>query len=36
VLYANPEGERLFGTKGKTLWERCPDLEQTAFAAGFR
>ncbi|MBA3391121.1 MAG: GAF domain-containing protein [Deltaproteobacteria bacterium] len=36
VLYANPEAERMFGSKGTTLWERCPALEQTAFAAGFR
>ena len=36
VLYANPEAERIFGTRGATLWERCPDLEHTAFASGFR
>jgi GAF domain-containing protein len=36
VLYANPEASRLIGERGATLWERCPELEQTAFAAGFR
>ncbi|MDQ3367269.1 MAG: GAF domain-containing protein [Myxococcota bacterium] len=36
VLYANPEAERMFGAHGATLWERCPDLEHTAFASGFR
>jgi signal transduction histidine kinase len=36
VLYANPEADRLFGSTGATLWERCPDLEHTAFASGFR
>jgi signal transduction histidine kinase len=36
VIYANPEGERMIGTIGATLWERCPDLEHTAFASGFR
>jgi PAS domain-containing protein len=36
VVYANPEGERLLGANGTTLWERCPELESTAFASGFR
>jgi signal transduction histidine kinase len=36
VLFANPEAERLLGARGNTLWERCPDLEHTAFASGFR
>jgi signal transduction histidine kinase len=36
VIYANPEGERLLGANGTTLWERCPELESTAFASGFR
>ncbi|MEO8699217.1 MAG: ATP-binding protein [Kofleriaceae bacterium] len=36
VLYANPEAERMIGTTGATLWERCPELEHTAFASGFR
>ena len=36
VIYANPEGERMIGSKGATLWDRCPDLEHTAFASGFR
>ncbi|MBA3501877.1 MAG: GAF domain-containing protein [Deltaproteobacteria bacterium] len=36
VTYANPEGERIIGAQGATLWERCPDLEHTAFASGFR
>src|SRR5688572_24215765 len=36
VLYANPEAERIFGAHGATLWERCPDLEHTGFASGFR
>ncbi len=36
VVYANPEAARLLGGRGATLWERCPELEQTAFAAGFR
>ncbi len=36
VLYANPEADRMFGSDGGTLWERCPDLEHTAFASGFR
>ncbi|HEU0036919.1 MAG TPA: GAF domain-containing protein [Kofleriaceae bacterium] len=36
VLYANPEAERMLGSKGATLWERCPELEHTAFASGFR
>lgn len=36
VIYANPEANRLIGGHGATLWERCPELEQTAFASGFR
>ncbi len=36
VLYANPEAERIFGTTGTTLWERCPDLAQSAFASALR
>src|SRR5262245_49294290 len=36
VSYANPEACRLIGARGATLWERCPDLEHTAFASGFR
>lgn len=36
VVYANPEAGRMIGETGATLWERCPDLEQTAFASGFR
>jgi len=36
VGYANPEAERLIGASGATLWERCPALEHTAFASGFR
>lgn len=36
VLYANPEAVRMLGDTGSTLWERCPELEQTAFASGFR
>ena len=36
VSYANPEAIRLVGGQGLTLWERCPELEHTAFAAGFR
>jgi signal transduction histidine kinase len=36
VVFANPEGERIIGAHGATLWERCPDLEHTAFASGFR
>jgi signal transduction histidine kinase len=36
VLFANPEASRLLGGNGSTLWDRCPDLEQTAFASGFR
>jgi signal transduction histidine kinase len=36
VLYANPEADRMLGTTGATLWERCPALEHTAFASGFR
>jgi signal transduction histidine kinase len=36
VLYANPEADRMIGSTGATLWERCPELEHTAFASGFR
>jgi signal transduction histidine kinase len=36
VTYANPEASRLLGGRGGTLWERCPELEHTAFASGFR
>ncbi len=36
VVYANPEAERMLGANGATLWERCPALEHTAFASGFR
>jgi signal transduction histidine kinase len=36
ILYSNPEADRMLGASGATLWERCPALEQTAFASGFR
>jgi signal transduction histidine kinase len=36
VSYANPEACRLIGARGGTLWERCPEIEHTAFASGFR
>jgi signal transduction histidine kinase len=36
VTLANPEASRLLGATGDTLWARCPELEQTAFASGFR
>ena len=39
IVYANPEAERMLGGAGApptTLWERCPALEHTAFASGFR
>ena len=36
VSYSNPEADRILGSHGNTLWERCPDLEHTAFASGFR
>ena len=36
VTYANPEAVRMLGATGATLWERCPELEHTAFASGFR
>ncbi len=36
VTYANPEAVRMLGANGRTLWERCPELEHTAFASGFR
>ncbi|HSS02189.1 MAG TPA: GAF domain-containing protein [Kofleriaceae bacterium] len=36
VLYSNLEADRMLGTVGATLWERCPALEHTAFASGFR
>jgi signal transduction histidine kinase len=36
MRFVNPEGERLLGARGSTLWERCPELESTAFASAFR
>jgi len=39
IVYANPEAERMLGGAAPapaTLWERCPALEHTAFASGFR
>jgi signal transduction histidine kinase len=36
VVYSNPEADRMLGVSGATLWERCPALEHTAFASGFR
>jgi signal transduction histidine kinase len=36
VIFSNPEGERIIGSEGTTLWERCPDLENTGFASGLR
>ncbi|MEJ7602569.1 MAG: GAF domain-containing protein [Kofleriaceae bacterium] len=36
VTYANPEASRILGDGGTTLWERCPELEHTAFASGLR
>ncbi|HEU4729721.1 MAG TPA: hypothetical protein VFT22_17620, partial [Kofleriaceae bacterium] len=36
IAYANPEADRMLGGAGATLWERCPELEHTAFASGFR
>lgn len=36
ILYANPEAARMLGADGANLWERCPALEHTAFASGFR
>lgn len=36
VIFANPEACRLIGSRGATLWERCPELQHTAFASGFR
>jgi signal transduction histidine kinase len=36
ILYSNLEADRMLGTTGATLWERCPGLEHTAFASGFR
>jgi len=36
IVYANPEAARMLGATGATLWERCPELEHTAFASGFR
>jgi signal transduction histidine kinase len=36
IVYANPEATRMLGGAGTTLWERCPALEHTAFASGFR
>lgn len=36
VVYSNPEADRLIGASGDTLWTRCPEIENTAFATGFR
>lgn len=36
ITYANPEADRMLGERGETLWTRCPELENTAFASGFR
>ena len=36
IHYANPEADRMLGGAGATIWERCPELEHTAFASGFR
>ncbi|CAN5877540.1 hypothetical protein BH11MYX2_BH11MYX2_15530 [soil metagenome] len=36
VTLSNPEASRLLGATGDTLWTRCPELEHTAFASGFR
>ena len=39
ILFANPEADRMLGGAASgpdTLWERCPALEHTAFASGFR
>jgi signal transduction histidine kinase len=36
ILYANPEADRMLGSNGATLWERCPALEHTAFSSGLR
>nr|MBA3454292.1 GAF domain-containing protein [Deltaproteobacteria bacterium] len=36
IAFANPEAIRMLGEAGETLWARCPDLEQTAFANAFR
>ena len=36
ITFANPEATRMLGETGATLWARCPDLEQTAFASAFR
>lgn len=36
VTYANAEAGRLLGPGSGTIWERCPALEHTAFASGFR
>jgi len=36
ITFANPEAVRMLGATGDTLWARCPELEQTAFAAGVR
>jgi signal transduction histidine kinase/PAS domain-containing protein len=36
VLYSNLEADRMLGSTGATLWERCPALEHSAFASGFR
>jgi signal transduction histidine kinase len=36
VVYANREADRMLGGTSASLWERCPGLEHTAFASGFR
>lgn len=36
IVYSNAEADRMLGSDGATLWERCPGLEHTAFASGFR
>ena len=36
IVFANPEADRMLGGTGATIWERCPELEHTAFASGFR
>jgi signal transduction histidine kinase len=36
VTFANAEAQRLIGRDGRTLWDRCPELEATAFGSAFR
>ncbi len=36
VTFANHEADRLLGSDGVTLWDRCPQLESTVFANAFR